>query len=152
MPNDNPIELNGVTFSPDWIITNNHRIIATNLQSLAFQHGFLSKHPLFQILFGTALLIPAAYLAIIEFRIYQGDAPDSAGSLEMMLFLLVVGTWAIFDALRRGNYCEVITPQGRSKIAFKKRPTQDQLNALEESLTKQFNWKVTHEIDWNQRN
>lgn len=102
------IRLGAVEFSEEEITVLDGRRILRRIRrsdgvSVELRHGFVSAHPLMQLVLGVATVLgglyPARYLLD---RLRDGGSP---GFVFLMLAGLVpLGAWLLFDALQRGHY------------------------------------------------
>jgi hypothetical protein len=120
MAEEETIDFHGITFTQEAIHPADDRPIRVEeLRSIVFRYGFLSNNPLFQLVFGIAMIAGAAYLASGFVRWTEEEGTLMVGFGMMALFLLMLGGWGVFDATRRGWFAQVSTQNQNSKVALK---------------------------------
>lgn len=88
-----------------------------SINSIKFKYGFLSKKPMFQLVFGIALIFLGliALKHIIGCFIYGGEAH----SIQFLFILFIpFGSWIVYDSQKKGHYIEVYAGLKHIKLTF----------------------------------
>jgi hypothetical protein len=105
------------------------RVPRVDVVGLELRHGFLSRHPFVQMVFGVGVIwlghFPVDTL-IRRFR--EGDA-----TLDIVILgtvLVPLGIWLIYDAFERGHYLDMRTRVEGMRFPLSGRPTRDDVQGF----------------------
>jgi hypothetical protein len=138
-----PIEYAGVVASPDGLAEKGSRLRVprAEIQSVEFLHGSSAQHPLWMFVFGVILVA----LGLYPLRRTYAWWFQGAGIMDVELLMvgfLVLGVYALWEAVKRVPLLLVRTTRGSRRLVFQKAVTREAVEDFLRRLESEFDYTV----------
>ncbi len=104
----------------------------SDVRSIRLCYGFLSRHPIPQIVFGATLTLFSGFFML------AGIGELAAGIVQFWTCLPIVfaglGLWVIYDATKRGYFLQVSASNSTYKLAIGDKAGKSDVNAIVREL------------------
>lgn len=138
-----PIEYAGVVASPDGLAEKGSRLRVprAEIQSVAFLHGSSAQHPIWMFFFGVILIALGLYSLRRAYAWwFQGGG---VWDIELLMVgFLVLGVYALWEAVRRVPLLLVRTSRGTRRLVFQGTVTREQIHEFLQQLEREFGYAV----------
>lgn len=110
----------GVTVDRDFISEKGSlKIPRQSISAVAIKYGYLSKHPLLQLILGI-ILLPIGLLPIYHFYLVQTYGGTFKFVEALAVSSSIVGGYIIISAFRKDYFLEIRTDFGNKRLVFRK--------------------------------
>ena len=138
-----PVEYAGVVASADGLAEkgSRDRVPGSEIRSIEFMRGSTAQHPFWMFLFGL-ILVGLGLFSLQRIFAWWFQGAQIMESNFLMVWLLVIGTYALWEAVKREPLLLIRTTRGSRRLEFQGAVTVEEVQEFLQRLESEFGYTV----------